>query len=149
MTGKADFSQEDWELVLEGPPLAGMVVASAASGGTFRESFAIARAYADARSQHGESELLDEIVSAKPKVEHERFHSFDELEAHALDQLGKATAVLEAKATPEELERYKRFVLDVAQRVAAAHSEHGTRVSPEEQAAIDGIAARLGVAAQG
>jgi hypothetical protein len=148
MTGKADFAQEEWELVLEGPPLAGMVVATAAKGGTFRESFAIARAYTDARGQHGESQLLDEIVSTKPQVEHERFHSFDELKAHALEQLGKATTTLEGKATPGEVDQYKRFVLDVARRVAAAHKEHGEQVSSEEQAAVDEIAAKLGVAAQ-
>jgi hypothetical protein len=26
MTGRADFTQEEWELVLEGPPSAGMIV---------------------------------------------------------------------------------------------------------------------------
>ena len=148
MTGKADFAQEEWELVLEGPPLAGMVTATAAKGGAFRESFAIARAYTDARGHHGESELLDEIVSTKPKVQHERFHSFDELKAHALEQLGKATATLEGKATPDEIDQYKRFVVDVATKVAAAHEEHGQSVSPEEQAAVDEIAAQLGVAQQ-
>jgi len=148
MTGKADFAPEEWELVLEGPPLAGMMVATATRGGTFRESFAIARAYTDARSQHGESELLDEIVSTKPKVEHERFSSFDELKAHTFEQLGKATTTLEGKATTEEVDEYKRFVLTLAQKVAGAHKEHGTSVSPEEQAVLDELSAQLGVAAQ-
>ncbi len=65
MTGKADFTPEEWRVVLEGPPSAGLIVVTAQRGGSFRETIAIAKAYAEARQQHGESELLDEIVSAK------------------------------------------------------------------------------------
>src|SRR5438034_11263523 len=74
MTGKADFTQEEWDLILEGPPSAGIIVATAQRGGTFRESFAIGRAYVEARKQHGDSELLDEIVAAKPERDHTRYH---------------------------------------------------------------------------
>ena len=79
MTGKADFTQQEWELVLEGPPSAGMIVVTAQRGGTIRETLAIARAYVEARKQHGESELLDEIVAAKPELDHTRYHSVAEL----------------------------------------------------------------------
>ncbi|MGO9823507.1 MAG: hypothetical protein ACLPTJ_22995, partial [Solirubrobacteraceae bacterium] len=72
MTSKADFTKEEWDLVLEGPPSAGMIIVTAQHGGTFRETIAIAKAYAEARQQHGESELLDEIVAAKPEVDHTR-----------------------------------------------------------------------------
>ena len=64
MTERADFTQEEWELVLEGPPSAGMIVVTAQRGGSFRESIAIAKAYVEARRQHGESELLEEEISA-------------------------------------------------------------------------------------
>ncbi len=59
MTTKAAFSAEEWKAVLEGPPTAGMIVITAARGGMFRESIAMSKAYAEARAQHGESELLD------------------------------------------------------------------------------------------
>ena len=62
MTGKTDFTEEEWQLVLKGPPSAGMIVVTAQRGGTFRETIAIGKAYVEARQQHGESELLDEIV---------------------------------------------------------------------------------------
>jgi len=77
MTGKADFTPQEWELVLEGPPSAGMIVVTAQRGGTIRETLAIAKAYVEARQQHGESELLDEIVAAKPEVDHTRYHSLE------------------------------------------------------------------------
>ena len=43
MTTKADFTEEEWKQVLEGPTSAGMIVTTAESGGTFRETFAMAR----------------------------------------------------------------------------------------------------------
>ena len=78
MTGKADFSPEEWEVVLKGPPSAGMIVITAQRGGTLRESFSMAKAYSEARKQHGDSELLDEIASTKPEIDHARYHSFED-----------------------------------------------------------------------
>src|SRR5439155_15255295 len=39
-------------------------------GGAFRETLALSNSYVEARRRHGESELLDEIVSAKPQLDH-------------------------------------------------------------------------------
>ena len=144
MTGKADFTEQEWDTVLEGPPSAGLIVVTASRGGTFRETFAIGKAYAEARQQHGASQLLDEIVSAKPEMDHTRYHSADELKQHALQRIRDGVEVLERKATPEEVADYRRFVLAVAERVATAHEEDGTAVSGPEQAAIDEISASLG-----
>ena len=147
MTGHADFTPEEWELVLEGPPGAGMIVVTAERGGTFRESFSMAKAYSEARKQHGDSELLDEVVSAKPKVDRTRYGSFDELKQHGLQRLRDAVVLLEQKATPEEVDDYKRFVLTLSERVAAAHKEGGVPVSDAERAAIEEIGAAMGTPA--
>ena len=144
MTTKAAFSPEDWTVVLEGPPTAGMVVVTAARGGMLRETLAMSKAYVEAREQHGQSELLDEIVSAKPKVDHTRYRSFDDLRDNGLRLLREAIALLESKATGEEVDGYRRFVLTVANKVAAAHREDGQSVSPSESAAIEQIASALG-----
>jgi|SRR5215211_5185751 len=104
----------------------------------------MAKAYAEARQQHGESELLDEVVSAKPKVDRTRVGSAEELKEHLLHQLRDAVELPERKAASEELDDYRRFVLTVAERVAAAHAEDGERVSQAERAAIGEIAAALG-----
>jgi hypothetical protein len=133
--------------VLEGPPTAGLIVATAQRGGTFREALAIGKAYVEARKEHGESELLDEIAAAKPEMDHGRFASPEEVKEHGLKIIRDAVQLLENKATPDEVDGYKRFVVTLAHRVAAAHREHGTDVSPAEQAAIDEIQATLGTAA--
>ena len=144
MTGKADFTAEEWQLVAEGPPAAGLAVATTLRGGTFRESFALAKAYTDARGEHGESQLLDELVSERPKLKHERAHSAGELKDEALGRLREAVALLRSKATSEEVDDYRSFVLNVANRVANAHTEDGVAVGPDEQAVIEEIATSLG-----
>ena len=78
MTTKADFTPEEWDLVREGGPTAGMVVLTADKGGSFRETWALAKTYAEARKEHGESELLDALVAEKPDMK--RYGSAEELD---------------------------------------------------------------------
>ena len=142
MTAKADFTEQEWELVLEGPTSAGMIVITAQRGGTLRETVSMAKAYAQARQLHGQSELLDAIVAAKPKVDHARSGSLDELKEHYLGNLRDALALLDGKARTEELDEYKRFVVNLANKVAAAHREGGKSedpISDTERAAIAAI----------
>ena len=44
MTTRDAFTPEEWETVLQGPPTAGMMVVTAASGGMFKETFAMSKA---------------------------------------------------------------------------------------------------------
>src|SRR5512132_198351 len=111
MTTKAAFSPEEWKVVLEGPPSAGMIVVTAARGGMFRETVAMSKAYAEARAQHGASELLDEIVAAKPQIDHTRYHSFEELRDNGLENLRSAVPALEGKAPTEQVDDSGRRVL--------------------------------------
>jgi hypothetical protein len=152
MTGKADFTEEEWKLVLQGPTSAGLLVGASDPGGSVRESFSMAKAYAEARQQHGESELLDAITSAKPEVDKARPRSAEELKEHALQRLRDAVSLLEQKATPDEVEEYKRFIVNLAERVAEARKEgflglSGERVSSDERAALEQIAEALGTEA--
>jgi hypothetical protein len=147
MTTKDDFTTEEWQLILEAPPSAGMIVITAQRGGSFRETFAMAKSYAEARQQHGNSELLDAIVAAKPERDHTHYHSAQELKEHGLQHQRDAVALLQSKATLEEVGEYRRFIVTLARHVAAAHREHGQDVSEAEQTAIDDIAAALGIPA--
>ncbi len=146
MTSKADFTEQEWDTILEGPPSAGMIIVTAQRGGTIRETFAIAKAYVEAREQHGASELLDAIVSAKPEIDHTRYRSYDELKERGLQHLRDAVSLLTQKATPDELDDYRRFVVALAEKVANAHREGDVAVSDAEQAAIGEISGALGSA---
>jgi hypothetical protein len=147
MTTKSDFSPSEWDVILQGPTSAGLIVITADRGGTVRETFSMARAYAEARQQHGRSELLDEIAAAKPELDRSRSHSPEELKQRNLSHVTEAVRTLEGKVTAEELEDYRSFVLALAEKVASAHregtSEEGP-VSDAERAAIAEIAGALG-----
>jgi hypothetical protein len=143
MTSKSDFTDEEWALILEAPPSAGMIVVTAQRGGSFRESIAMAKAYVETRQQHGKSELLDAIVAAKPERDHTHYHSPEELKQHGLQHLRDSVALLQRKAAPEEVEECRQFIVALSHKVAAAHREHGKEVSESEQTAIDDITEAL------
>jgi hypothetical protein len=149
MTGKSAFTDEEWQAVLEAPSIAGMIVLTAERGGSFRESFALAKAYAEAREQHGEGELLDEIVAAKPQFDRHKYGSPEALQNDGPAALQEAVSAVERNATPEELDAYRGFVISLGRRVAEAHKEGDERIGAAEQAALDRIGESLGAQGDG
>jgi hypothetical protein len=151
VTRKADFNAEEWSTIVNGPVYAGMHVISADRGGTLRESLAMGRVYEEARQRHGESDLLDELVKSPPAIDPDRVHEAGgKLGSLTSEQLRNAMQILETKATPAEIDAYKRFVMTVAQTVASAHKEGGflgiggKEVSDAENQALDEISSALG-----
>jgi len=151
VTTKADFNAEEWALVVEGPPVAGLLVVQAERGGMFRESLSMGRVYAEAQKSHGESELMQELASQPPALDKGRFESSEDLHAKGPDLLREIAGMVGTKTTPEEADEYKRFVLAVATAAAGAKKEGGflgiggTPISDAENAALDGIASALGI----
>jgi len=146
MTTHSDFTEQEWDTVLEGPTSAGMIVITAERGGTFRETFAMAKAYTEARQEHGSSELLDEIVAHKPETDRTRAHSPEEVREHGLQNIRDAVALVATKATRAELGDYRLFVVTLSKKVAHAKKEKGSEdgVTPAEAAAIAEIEGALG-----
>ena len=72
------FLGEEWQHILEAPPSAGMIVVTAQAGGRCAKH-CYGQGLREARQQHGKSELLDEIVAAKPERDHTHNHSPEEL----------------------------------------------------------------------
>ena len=150
MTNKADFNAEEWSVVVEGPVFAGLRVAGADRGGTIRESMAMGRVYKEAREKHGESELLDALISSPPSIDPNRAKSGDDVAAVVAERLREAMRILEEKATSEEVDAYKHFVMSVAQAAASAHKEGGflgvggKEISDAENQALDEISTTLG-----
>jgi hypothetical protein len=148
MTEKAAFNAEEWSKVVEAPALVALRVIAADRGGTLRESLSLGRAYAEARRDGGGA-LLEEIVSSAPQVDPSGLKDPGALEQRAQSSLREALQLLEQKATPEEVEAYRQFVLKVGETVARAHKEGGflgiggKEVSASEQAALDQLASTL------
>ena len=149
MTGKENFNAEEWAVVAEAPLLAGARVVAAERGGTIRESFAIGQVYEAAREMRGESALLDALLSASPSFDLDRLKASGDPAAASTARLREALTILRTKATPEDVDAYRGFVLAVVQTAAEAHREGGfvgiggVEVSEREQAAVDEISALL------
>ena len=147
MTSKAAFNAEEWAVVSSAPSIAALKVIAAQRGGTIRESVAAQRAFAEAL-QNEPGELLREVLTTPTALDPEsRPRTPDELQDRAPGTLKRAIALLEERATDDEVVEYKRFVYGLAESAARAHKEGGflgiggTEVSAAEQAALDEIAA--------
>jgi hypothetical protein len=150
MTTKAEFNAEEWQKVLEGSALAGLIVVTAQRGGTLRESLSMAKAYAEARKEH-QGDLVGEVAASPPQMNPRRYSSAEDLRMRGLAELRESVDLLASKATPEEVDEYKRFTMTVAQRAAEADKSGGflgiggERVSDSEREALAAIAETLGV----
>ena len=84
---------------------------------------------------------------AKPEIDHTRYRSPEELKEHALAHIRDAVSLLRSKAQPEELDEYRRFVMNLSRKVADAHREGGRgedATSEDEQRALADVEQALG-----
>jgi len=145
MTGRPDFSLTEWQTVCLGPTYAGLMVSMAQRGGFFWEVLTIARMFNEARTESSESQLLDDIVADRPRVERVRFRSPDEAQAYSLERIGRAIEVIRKKGQAADVAAFAGFMVNVAENVARAHAETGERVSQAEKNALAEIRAAVGL----
>jgi len=119
MAGKADFTEAEWEALQKGVTGAGLLVSVSDRGflDTFREARALAEHLGAAR-RDTTSEVVRELAETRG-TGFGLTASADEVERETLDALRSSVATLRAKA-PEDVDAYRRFVVDVAESVARA-----------------------------
>lgn len=150
MTKKAEFNAEEWETIVNGPPIAGMIVVAAEHGGSIRESLQVGKVYKEARQAHIGPELIDELLSTPPELEQGQFTDVTDLHQKGLQLLRDAVALLEGRATEDEIDSYRGFVMGIAERVAHAHKSGGIlgiggqEVSENERLALEEIREAIG-----
>jgi hypothetical protein len=150
MTTKSQFNAEEWEHVAQAPALAALRVMLADRGGAIRESIALGKVYAEAR-RGGGGELMEALVSSPPRLDPKSMGQPDQLREQLPQRIRDAVGVVEEKATPEEAEEYRSFIVRVADVVARAAKEGGVLgvggkpVSAEEQAVLDELGRELAV----
>ena len=142
MTGKADFTVEEWETLQRGVTGAGLLMSliDRSFFDTFKEAGALARHLGEAR-RDSTSELVRELAETRG-TGFGMTSSPGEVESETLGALRSAVATLEAKA-PGEVESYRKFVLDLAESVARAAGGGETA----ESGALDRIRSALAGAA--
>jgi hypothetical protein len=158
MTSKADFTAEEWDALRRAPMVAGLAVSFADPGGPIeltKESMAAMRA---AGAPPGDQELLIAVSQdalAEQQQRHNVLKEIDLQAATARDQivaeLERVNGILSEKATPEEADAFRRWLIQAAQDAANAAKEGGfmgigaTRVSEGEKAMLTRLGEILGV----
>jgi hypothetical protein len=138
MTGKSEFSEQEWETLQKGVMGAGLLVSLSDRGffDTFKEAGALAKHLSSAREGH-QSELVRELSQVKGTAFGLTAQP-DEVEGETIEALRSAVSILQAKA-PEEVDAYRSFALDVAESVAGA----AKGVAAGESGAIEKIRSAL------
>ena len=153
MTGKADFTEQEWTRLKRAPFVAGMAISLADPGGPIelvKETSATLKTVRDAAESGGRGELIDAVaqeVVAEARERKNPLHDFRAKGALAgqeiLEELAEANRVVSAKATPEEAGAFRDWLQTAAQEAANAAKEggflgfHAERVSEGEQRMLD------------
>lgn len=163
MTSKADYTPEEWQLLLDVPPVVGtaVMVAGRSGLGSLKEAFAIASATLNAKHGYEDNELIQALIAGRVKdgdrAEVERIGSVyrgkqpGEIRDIAIDKCRQATELLTTKSNDAEASGYKHWTISVGEEVANAAKEDGflgfggERVSEEERLVIKAVTAALDV----
>ena len=159
MTGRADFTDEEWTRLKRAPFIAGMAISLSDPGGPIelvKETAATLKTVAGAASQGDRGELVTALaaeVVAETKARNNPIGDFKAKGALAgqeiLEELSTVNAIVSGKASPEDAEAYRAWLADAAQEAANAAKEggflgfHAVRVSEGEQRMLDKLGEAL------
>ena len=134
MTTKADFTEEEWATLVRSPMVAGAAISLADPGGpieVLKETSAVVKVVtASAGEDH--DDLVGEVSREVRGLAEQRQNPLGDFKPRGalagkeiLDELGRANEIVAAKASAEEAEAYRAFILECAQRAAEAAKEGG------------------------
>ena len=156
MTGKADFTEDEWTRLKRAPFVAGMALTLADPGGPIevvKETAAALRVVTEAGERGALVGALAAEAAADAKARHNPLADFKPKGTLAgqeiLEEITAVNAIASSKATPEEAEAYRAWLWDAAREAANAAKEggflgfHAVRVSEGEQRMLDKLEAAL------
>ena len=143
MTTKADYTNEEWDLLCSGPTLAGLGVTLLDPGlvSGLQEGAAISRAIHEARGRYADNALVQAVVDDfVAKGDEVRALPEGTTSGSVLEKLVKIDAILDVKAKIGDAEAnegigYRNFLYQVADRAANASGGFfglGEKVNEEE-----------------
>jgi hypothetical protein len=155
MTSKADFTEEEWARLKRAPFVAGMAISLADPGGPIEAVKETAATLKTVRSAEGGDRgdfvgsLAREVVADAGQRKNPLGGFKPTKGASAgveiLDELREVNRVAAEKASPEDAEALRAWLLDTAQEAADAAKEggfmgfHAQRVSEGEQRMLESI----------
>ena len=134
MTTKADFTEDEWATLVRSPMVAGAAISLADPGGpieVLKETSAVVKVVT-ASAGEDDDDLVGQVAREVRSLAEQRKNPLGDFKPRGalagkeiLDELGRANEIVGAKATPEEAEAFRAFILQCAQRAAEAAKEGG------------------------
>jgi hypothetical protein len=156
MTGKADFTDEEWARLKRAPFVAGMAISLSDPGGPIelaKETAATLKTVVNAGERGEFVAAVAAEAEADARAHHNPLHDFKPRGALAgqeiVEEISAVNAIVSAKASPEDAEAYRGWLRDAAQEAANAAKEggffgfHAERVSEGEQRMLDKLGEAL------
>ena len=160
MTTKADFTEDEWTRLKRAPFIAGLAISLADPGGpieAIKETAATLKTVTGAAGSGDGGELVGALaqeVTAEARERKNPLADFRPKGAMAgqeiLEELRGVNGIVTAKATAEEADAYRGWLLAAAKEAADAAKEggflgfHAQRVSEGEQRMLDSLREALG-----
>jgi hypothetical protein len=160
MTTKADFTEDEWATLVRSPIVAGMAITFADPGGPIevvKETSAVVKFVTSSSSEHRD-DLVGELAREVRGLAEQRTNPVGDFKPRGamagkeiVDELSRANEIVSSKASPEEAEAFRAWILECAQRAADAAKEggfmgfHAERVSQGEQDMLAQLRSTLGV----
>lgn len=158
MSAKDKFTPEEWKTLLKTPMMIGFAVVGASPSGAVgfvKEMAAIAESLIEGGKQAAPDSLIGSVITeirADPKAlveERKERPTVEEARINTLEACRQVARILGAKASAQESDAYKRWLLALGSRVAEASKEGGflgiggERVSGSEAAVLAEISSAL------
>ena len=134
MATKSDFTEEEWATLVRAPMVAGMAITFADPGGPIevvKETSAVLK-FATGSSSEQRDDLVGEVVREMRGLVEQRKNPAADFKPRGtmagkeiLDELSRANEIVAAKATPDEAEAFRAWIMECAQRAAEAAKEGG------------------------
>ena len=155
MTSKTDFTDEEWVRVRRAPLVAGVAISLADPGGPIEIAKETTATLRSATLPPSQEELLAAVALDVQAMTQHRQNPLGDFKPRGgqqvLEELRAVNEIVTAKATPEEAEAFRAWLLTAAQAAADAGKEGGflgfgaEQVSAGERQMLDQVRAVLGM----
>jgi len=155
MTSKQDFTDEEWQRIRRAPLVAGFAISIADPGGPIELAKETLASLRSATLPPSQEELLASValdVQALAQQKQSPLGDFKPTNGQlVLDELRGVNELVTAKATPQEVDAFRGWLVATAQAAADAAKEGGfmgfraERVSAGERQMLDQVRAALGL----
>ena len=133
MTSRQDFTEEEWARLRRAPLTAGLAISIADPGGPIEVTKETMASLKAATAPPSQEELLVAVSQDLMKMAQAKQNPMGDFKVdkgvlagqQILDELRSVNEILEAKATPEEAEAFRRWLIAVAKAAADAAKEGG------------------------